>query len=379
MAIKKRIFTPGPTEVPPRVLQSISRPLIHHRTDAFREVHAEIEEGLRYVFRTGNPVLVLTSSGTGAMEAAVANVTMPGEKVLTTPCGKFSERWDEIARAFGLETVRVEAEWGRPVDPSEVERALASHPDITVVLTTHCETSTGVLLDVGAIAKAAHDHGALIVVDAITGLLAEDVDTDGWGLDVVVGGSQKGFMLPPGLAFISIGPEAAARVKKPGHPVYYFDLAKALVSLEKNDTPYTPSVSLFMGLHTALEMVRAEGLEATLRRHRRNAAAVRAAVAAMGLEIFSHAPCNATTAVLPPEGTAGEIVKRMDGDYGIRIAGGQARLKGKIFRLGHLGYYDESDMFTMISALESVLKEMGIIEACGTGIGALLESFASDE
>ncbi len=375
MTFKKRIFTPGPTEVPPQVLEALSRPLIHHRTDSFKTICKEIAEGLRYVFSTTEPVLVLTSSGTGALEAAVANLTMPGETVIVTPCGKFSERWHEIAKVYGMDAVRVEAEWGKAVKPEAVEKAFKKNPGAKVLFCTHCETSTGVLHDVKEFARIAHEHDALIAVDAITSLIAEEVETETWGLDAVVGGSQKGFMIPPGLSFISLSADARERVLRPGHPVYYFDLARALDSAVKGDTPYTPAISLFRALHSSLEMIKAEGLQNTQYRHQRNASAARDAVAALGLELFADIPCNATTAVLTPEGSAAKIIELMNTRFGVRVAGGQAHLKGKIIRLGHLGWYDETDMHTMIAALEGTLSHLGLNPYPGRGIEALLGSF----
>jgi aspartate aminotransferase-like enzyme len=378
MEYKKRIFTPGPTEVPSQVLQSLARPLVHHRTGFFREMHLSIANGLKYVFRTENPIVIWTSSGTGAMEAAMANVTLPGDKILTTPCGKFGERWCELASTYGLQVLRAEAEWGRVVTPGQVEDALKNDSGVSVVFTTLCETSTGVCQDVKEIARIAHKYGALVVVDAIAGLCSEELDTDAWGLDVVLGGSQKGFGTPPGLSFLSLSRDAIARIRTKGHPVYYFDLVKALDSLEKGDTPYTPAIALFVGLGEALKIIREMGIENTIERHRRNAQAVRSAVAALDLKLFAEVPSNATTAVIPPEGSASAIIDLMDKRYGIRIAGGQGKLAGHILRLGHLGFYNESDMYTMIAALEATLLDLKLNPSPGKGIKSLLESFHKD-
>lgn len=372
---KKRIFTPGPTEVPAQVLAELAQPLIHHRTEEFREFHRRLVRDLQTVYGTADPIVILTSSGTGAMEAAVANITLPGESVLVTPCGKFSERWGEIARTYGLSLVTAAADWGRPVEPDQVERALNEHPEVSVVFATSVETSTGVRMDLESIARIAREHGALIVVDAITGLCAETMMTDAWRLDAVIGGSQKGFGAPPGLAFISLSERARERVRTAGHPAYYFDLARALDALERGDTAYTPAISLFKALGASLELILSEGLDAVVARHDRNARAVRSAVQALGLTLFSTAPCNATTAVAPPEGTASAIVARMDDAYGVRIAGGQGKLKGTIFRLGHLGFYDRTDILTMIAALEATLGDCGIAAPAGAGVRAALETF----
>lgn len=374
----RKLFTPGPTEVPPRVLETLSRPLFHHRTEEFRAIHRETVENLRYVYRTQNPVLILTSSGSGAMEAAVANLTKPGEKVIVTELGKFSERWTELAQAYGLDVVVVQVKWGDPVPPERIEEALEANPDTSVFFTTHCETSTGVLQDVKSMSRIAHQYGALVVVDGITSLCAQVVETDDWNLDVVVGGSQKGFMTPPGLSFLSISEAARERMERARHPVYYFDLNRALKAFDKGDTPWTPAHTLIIALNEALKMIREEGLEAVIRRHTRNAKSVRYAVRSMGLELFSSSPCNATTAVLPAEGTANAIREHLESEYGIKVAGGQGPLKGKIVRLGHLGYYHETDMYALVAALEGTLYDLGVRDSMGKGTEALLHHFRNE-
>jgi aspartate aminotransferase-like enzyme len=376
---KNKLFTPGPTEVPYRVLRTMSEPLIHHRTEEFRTIHRAAVRHLQDVYRTKNPVVILTASGSGAMEAAVVNLTRPGEKALAVVVGKFSERWRDLGNAYGLDLVVLEGKWGDAMPPERVKAALEANPDIKVVFATHCETSTGTLQDVKAFSKLAHDHGALMVVDGITSLCAEVVETDAWQLDVVVGGSQKGFMTPPGLAFLSMSAAAQERMERRGHPVHYFDLKLALKALEKGDTPWTPALTLVIALHEALLMIKEEGLDNVVRRHTRNAKAVRAAATALGLPLLSSSPCNATTAVVPKSGTADAIRRRLDDAYGIKVAGGQAELKGKIMRLGHLGYYHELDMITMIAALEMALEDEGLNPSRGKGLQALLDTFRSDE
>lgn len=370
-----KLFTPGPTAVPPQVLEVQSRPLIHHRTNSFRQAHREVMDGLRYITRTENPVAVLTSSGTGAMEAAFVNLTQPGDKVLVTVNGKFSERWVHIARAYGVGTVEVEAKWGDPVTPDRVEKAFAENPGIATMFTTHSETSTGVLQDVEAFARIAHDNGAPIVVDGISSIGAHDVMTDKWGLDVVVGGGQKGVMIPPGLSYVTLSQRAIEKMKSGRQPCYYFDLVAAVKSAEKGNTPYTPAITLVLAMREALRLMRDEGIENIVARHAANAAAVRAAVGAMGLVLLASAPCNATTAVRPPEGTAGDIVDTMEQKYGVKIAGGQMKLKGKIVRLGHLGYYTAEDMHELIQAFEDTLVHLGIVSATGAGLAALRRSY----
>jgi aspartate aminotransferase-like enzyme len=373
-----RLFTPGPTSVPQEVLETQARPLVHHRTGVFRKAYLEVIENLRYIMGTGNPVVALASSGTGAMEAAVVNLTKPGEKVLVTVLGKFSDRWRVIANAYGLDVVAVEAEWGRPVTAGQLEEALEKNPGVSVVLTTHSETSTGVLQDVAAFAAVSREHGALVVVDAISSLAAHEVKTDDWELDAVVGGAQKGVMTPPGLAYLSLSPKAIKKIESGRHNCYYFDLLAAVKSAGEGNTPYTPATSLVFALQKALQMIREEGLENVIRRHAANGAAVRAAVKAIGLDLLAAVPCNACTTVVPPDGTAGDIIKTMEGKYGIKIAGGQAHLKGKIVRLGHLGYYGPADMYTMISVLEASLLDLGITTSFGAGVEALQKSFQGE-
>jgi len=371
----RQLFTPGPTEVPWRVREKMAGPMIHHRTEEFRAIQRETIDDLREVMRTRNPVMLLACSGTGAMEAALVNLTKPGEKVLVTVLGKFSQRWKEIAEAYGLDVATVDARWGDPVRPEDLERALGAHPGVGVVFTTHAETSTGVLQDVESMARIAHAKGALIVVDGITSVCSEKLETDAWGLDVVVGSSQKGVMTPPGLAFLSLSDAARARMEGAGQPAYYFDLKRALASHEKGDSPWTPPIGLVMGLHEALKMIKEEGLESVIERHARNARAVRAAVRALDLEVFPSVPANCTTAIVIPDGHAEQIRKHLYDVYGIRIAGGQERLKGKIVRIGHLGHYFESDIFTVVSSFESTLLDMGLVAAGGRGVEALFREF----
>jgi aspartate aminotransferase-like enzyme len=370
-----KLFTPGPTAVPAEVLETQARPLIHHRTDEFRKALTASMQGLQYVLNTKNPVVVLTASGSGAMEAAVVNLTRPGETVIVVEVGKFSERWREIAEAYGVRVVVVKSDYGSVASPPDVDRAFRETPGATVLFATHSETSTGALQDVAALAKVARAHGALIAVDAITSAGAHEVRTDEWGLDAVVGGSQKGVMIPPGLAYIALSERALAKMRAGRHPVYYFDLLKAVASAEKGDTPYTPAITLVLALECALEMMRKEGIENVIARHDANASAVRAAVTAMGMKLLASVPSNATTAVLTPGDSAGAITKHIEKRYGVKIAGGQGSLKGKIVRIGHLGYYDETDMYTVVSAFEATLNDLGLVKTFGAGVEALRASY----
>jgi len=371
-----KLFTPGPTAVPAEVLETQARPLIHHRTEEFRRAHVAAMQGLQYILRTKNPVVILTASGSGGMEAAVVNLTKPGETVVVAEAGKFSERWREIAAAYGLNVVAAKADYGRVVSPAAVEEAFRTHPGASVLFATHSETSTGVLMDVAAFAKVAHAHGALIAVDAITSAGAHDVLTDDWELDAVVGGSQKGVMIPPGLAYVALSERATAKMRAGRHAVYYLDLLKAVASAEKGDTPYTPAITLVLALERALELIREEGIEHVIARHDANARATRAAVTAMGLKLLAEVPSNATTAVLTPGDAAGKITRHIEKTYGVKIAGGQGAVQGKIVRIGHLGDYRESDMYTVITAFEATLNDLAIVPTFGRGVEALRASYA---
>ncbi len=371
-----KLFTPGPTAVPPDVLETQARPLIHHRTPEFQQALLEVMSGLQTILKTRNPVVVMAASGTGGMDAVVANLTRPGDTVIVTEIGKFSERWSDIARAYGVNVVGVEADWGRPVEPERVEEAFAANPGASLLLTTHSETSTGVLQDVESFARIAREHGALIGVDGITSIGCHPVETDAWRLDAIVGGSQKGVMIPPGLAYVALSDDAVERMRGGRHGVYYLDLLKAIESANKGDTPFTPAITLVLALRRALEMMLEEGIDNVVARHARNAGAVRAAVTAMGLELLASHPSNATTAVRIDGGRAGDLTKMMEHDYGVKIAGGQARLKGHIVRLGHLGYYDEADLFMLLAAFENACVRLGLTKAFGAGLAALQAAFA---
>lgn len=371
-----KLFTPGPTAVPAEILETQARPLIHHRTEEFREAHLAAIQGLQYILRTSNPVAILTASGSGAMEACVVNLTKPGETVIVTEVGKFSERWREIAQAYGVKVVSLTCEPGQVVTPPQVEQAFGQHTNATVLFATHSETSTGVLLDVKEMSRVAKAHHALIVVDAITSAGCHDVRTDDWGLDAVVGGAQKGVMIPPGLGYVALSERALQRMAAPRHGVYYFDLLKAVKQAEKGETPYTPAITLMLALRCALDMMRAEGIENIVARHDLNARGCRAAVRAMGLDLVAVSPSNATTAVWTPGDSSGKITKHIEKRYGCKIAGGQGSLKGKIVRIGHLGAYYPEDMYQVVAAFEATLHDLGLAKTFGRGIEALRAVYA---
>jgi len=371
------LLTPGPTPLPPQVRESMARPIIHHRTPQFQAILKEVSEGLKIVFQSSNDVFIISSSGTGAMEAAVMNLLSSGDTALVVQGGKFGERWTEIAKAYGINCEIIDVEWGRAVDPQEINKRLKANPKIKAVFTTLCETSTGVDNDIEKIAGITKESPAVLVVDAISGLGAIDLKTDAWGVDVVVSGSQKGLMLPPGLGFISLSPRAWKLVEASKSPRYYLDLRKARKALEKNDTPFTSSITLIIALNEALKMMREDGLENIFSRHRKMALAVRGAVKTLGLELFAPtAASDAVTAVKVPSGIDGEkLVKTMRDNYGVTIAGGQAELKGKVFRIAHMGFISEFDIITGLSCLEKVLAQMGYKFTLGAGIKAAEEVF----
>lgn len=369
--MKKRLFTPGPTPVPEEVALAMAAPMIHHRTKEFEQLFAEVNEGLKYLFQTTNDVLTLASSGTGALEAAVVNILSAGDKVLAIRGGKFGERWAEIATVYGAVVEPIDVAWGQAVDVGLVADKLSADPDIKAVFATQSETSTGVLHDIQALGEAVRDHEALLVVDAVTGIGVQELRTDAWHVDVVVTGSQKALMLPPGLAFVTLSAAAWQAVKRSDLPKYYFDLTAARKSLVKNQTPYTPAVSLIVGLGEALRMIRAEGVERIWQRHARHAEATRAGVSALGLELFAETPSNVLTAVLAPEGIpVKDITGGLFSRYGVKVAGGQDAIKDKVFRISHIGYVDDLDIVGVISALEGTLKHLGWSFEVGAGVAA---------
>ncbi len=354
--IKTRLFTPGPVEIPPRILRALSATPPHHRTEAFRQTLLRVTQALRELHGTAGEVFVLGASGTGAMEAAVVNLLAPGDRALAVLGGKFGERWAKLLAAYGVAHETVAVEWGRSVDPAAVDAALAKSPGTRALFATHSETSTGALHDVRALAEIAHRHGALLVVDAITSLAVHPLPQDEWGVDVVVCGSQKGLMIPPGLATVSLAPSAAASIEGARLPRFYFDLVKARKGLAVGETPWTPPVSLVLALDEALAMIREEGLDAVHARHARVAEATRAGARALGCTTFAARPSNAVTALLPPAGVeASSVVKRLRDEHGMIVAGGQDALKGRIFRIGHMGHYDLGDVHAVIGALGAVL------------------------
>lgn len=372
-AQKTYLLAPGPTPVPPDALAAMSQPILHHRTSEFESVMKDVRVGLKYLFQTEQEVIVFASTGTGAMEASVVNVLSPGDKAICIRGGKFGERWQELCDSFGVEAINIDVEWGAAVNPSLVADTLKANPDVKAVYVQASETSTGVKHDVKALAEIVKPTKAILVVDAITAIGVFDVPTDEWGLDIVVSGSQKALMLPPGLAFCCVATEKAwDMIKSSTFPKYYFDLEKEHKNILKNTSAYTPAVSLVIGLRETLNRIQSEGLENVFARHEKLARATRAAMQAIGLELFAkESPTNALTAVKVPDGIDGAAIpKILREEYGVTIAGGQSQLKGKIFRIAHLGFAYEWDVVVAVAAVEMVLKRLGYDVELGAGVRA---------
>ena len=375
---KYQLMAPGPTPVPSNVLLAMAQPMIHHRTPEYDALFAEVRGGLKRLFQTTQEVLPFASSGTGSMEGAVANTLSAGDTVLLLRAGKFAERWEEICRAFGVTVVPLSAPFGDTVPAAAFAEALRRHPEARAVLMQHSESSTGVLHDVRGIAAATRDSQAILIVDAVSSLGIADLQMDAWGVDVVVSGSQKGLMLPPGLSFCAVSQKAWGHVRTSRLPKYYFDFTAEAKSVAKGEAHFTPAVSIMVGLREVLRMLEAEGLANTFRRHDRLARATRAGVEALGLEIFAKAtPSPALTPVVAPAGIDSEkILSTYSTSHNITIAGGQGEMKGKVFRLGHMGYVAEFDVISALAALEQVLQELGHAVDFGASVSAAQKIFA---
>jgi aspartate aminotransferase-like enzyme len=349
-------MTPGPSPVPEDVLLELARPVIHHRSREAQGWNDEVVDGLKYVFQTRNDVLILTSSGTGAMEAAVVNAVPRGGKAIVLDAGWFASRWGVLCRTFGIEPVVLSTEWGRPVDPETVANALQAHPDASAVFGTLSETSTGTGHPVEAIGRIVAGSPALFVVDGISGVGAMECRADDWGIDLLCVGSQKALMMPPGLAFVAVSPKAWAKIDAFDSPSYYFNLKAARKASRDSLTPYTPAHTLIGALRVGLRRIKEEGIENVWDRHRRMSEACRAGIQALGLELFSARPAEGMTVFRVPEGLKdAEIRTGLFERFGITTIGGQDKLKGQIVRVGHMGYADELDVISGLAALEMVL------------------------
>ena len=374
---KQRLLTPGPTPLLPSALQAMMGSDIHHRTEDFRALYKRVLANLKDVLRTKNDVLVLVSSGTGGLEASVQNFFSPGDEVLVCSAGKFGERWIELTKAYGLNTTVLKAEYGDVVSPSAVERALAANPNLKGVFVQASETSTGSQHDVKAMGAAVKRTGAIFVVDAITGLGTMPLDIDGWGLDVVIGGSQKAFMVPPGLAFVAVSEKAWARAEQASVPRCYFDLRRERKNAALGESAWTPNTSLLLALDQALKYIQSIGMDNLVKNAQLLASATRAAVQSLGLELFSSSPGSSVTAVRAPKGMdSGVIVKEFRTRFNAIITNGQGSMKGQIFRLAHLGYFDFHDLFAVIAELEIILASQGIPVRFGSAVAAVQNVYA---
>ncbi len=374
--LKRYLLAPGPTPVPAEILLSMAAPIIHHRSPDFIPVLDSAKKGLQWLYQTKNDVLILSSTGTGGMVGAVNNFFNQGDEVLVVNGGKFGERWTKICQSYGLKVEEIIVDWGYAVNPEEVEARLKKNRNIKAVFVQATETSTGVYHDIQAIASVVGRHDdVLCIVDAISALVAHDLRTDEWGVDVMVGGSQKGVMLPPGIAFVSVSGKAWKKSETSRMPRFYFNFKKERENLAKNQTNFTSPVTLIIGLNAGLKMLQAEGLENVFQRHAKLAHATRMAFQALGLELYSkESPCNSVTAVMTPPGIDGQAVyKNLREKYGITAAGGQDRAKGKIFRIAHLGYADRFDAITAVAGVEMALKGMGYPVKLGTGVAIAQE------
>jgi aspartate aminotransferase-like enzyme len=374
--LKRYLLAPGPTPVPSEALLAMAMPIIHHRSPDFLPVLDAAKKGLQWLCQTKNDVLILCSSGTGGMVGSVNNFFSPGDKALVVNAGNFGERWTKICKAYGLEVTEIKLDWGNTVKTEEIEKALKKDPAIKGVFVQASETSTGVYHNIEAIASVVKKFdGTILIVDAISALVAHDLRMDEWGIDVLIGGSQKGLMLPPGLAFVGVSDKAWKFADTAKCPKFYFNFKKERETLSKNQTNFTSPVTLIIGLNECLKLLQKEGLENAFARHARLAGATREAVKALGLELFSReSHSNSVTAIKAPDGLDGqEIYKNLRVKYGITAAGGQGQARGKIFRIAHLGYADTFDIITAIAGVEMVLKSMGHPVKLGTGVALAQE------
>jgi len=375
---KTRLLTPGPTPLYPKALQAMLGADMHHRTQDFRNVFLAVMADLQTVMGTTNDVLVLVASGTGAMEAAVTNCFSPGDRVIVCSAGKFGERWIDMTRAFGLDVLVLQAPYGSAVPPEALEKALAENPHTRGVFVQASETSTGAAHDVRAMGLAVKETNAIFVVDAITGLGTMPLEIDAWGLDIVIGGSQKAFMVPPGLAFLSISSKAWAHTETAKLPHFYFNLKKERKSAALGESAWTASTALILALHEALIYIKSVGMDKLIGNAQQLARATREAAAALGLELFSPAhPSASVTAIKAPAGLdSGVVVKEFRQRFGSIIANGQGEMKGRIFRIAHLGYFDAADLFAMVAELELILQANGIPVTLGSGVAAVQRVYA---
>ena len=374
---KQRLLTPGPTPLLPQALHAMMGADIHHRTEDFRQLYKSVLADLKTVMGTQNDIIVLVASGTGALEASAVNFLSPGDAVLILSAGKFGERWENVAKAYGLRAVTLKSPYGEVVSPERVATALAENPDIRAVMLQASETSTGSAHDVQAIAALVKKTSAILVLDAITGLGTMPLDIDGWGLDIVVGGSQKAFMIPPGISFLSISQKAWALNDAAKLPRFYFDLKRELKNAVNGESAWTPNTSLLLAMAESLKYIKALGMDKLVANAQMLALAMRAAASALGLEVFSSSPAGSVTAIRAPQGmNSGVIVKEFRQRFGAIITNGQGEMQGQIFRIAHLGYFDFMDLFAMVAALEIILNANGHAVVYGSGVAAVQQIYA---
>ena len=374
---KIRLLTPGPTPVPERLSLRMARPIVHHRSPEFEAVFARVREGLSWLFQTKEDVLVFAASGTGAMEASFVNFLRKGDTVVVVDGGKFGERWGKFAKAYGVNAVVLKTEWGHPVEAAAVAKALRDHPQVKAVYVQANESSTGVYHPIRELSQVTARTGAILVVDAISALGAMPLPMDEWGIDVLVSAGHKALGLPPGIAFLAASGKAWKLNETADLPRFYFDVKRERENQRKNQTAWTPAIALVEGLDESLAMFREEGLENVFARHERMAKAARAGMQALGLTLYSKSPSSAMTTVLAPDGVDSEkLVKHLFARYGIKLVGGQDAAKGKIFRIAHLGYFDDFDVLVVIGAIERGLHDLGAKIELGAGLAAAQQSFA---
>lgn len=377
MTFQTQLRIPGPTPLPERIVRSMNRPMIDHRGPEFAAILAEVTAGAKRVFKTKNDLMLLTCSGTGGLESAVANLVSPGDEVVAAVCGNFGERFAALASAYGADVVRLEFEWGQPVDPDDLAQVLERHPKAGVVLLTHNETSTGLTNPLRELARVARQADRLVVVDGVSSVSSIDIETDAWGIDVAVSGSQKGWMAPPGLALVSVSERAWALQAKARSPRFYFDWKEARMWAEKGMTPFTPAVNVAFALQEGLHMLEEEGLENVYERHRKLARATQAGLQALGFTLYARDGyrSNTVTSAVPPAGLdVAALRKLLDTKYGVVIAGGQGKMTGKMVRVGHLGAVAEGDVVQVIWAIEQALEELDVAPAEGRGVAAVTGS-----
>lgn len=368
---KKYLMTPGPTPVPEDIRLEMAKPIIHHRTKEYQAIFKDVTESLKKIFKTSNDIYTFTSSGTGAMEASIVNVLSAGDKIIVVRGGKFGERFGEIAKAYGVEVIPVDVEWGSGPKPEVIRDTLNKNPGVKAVYTTLCETSTATVFDIKSIGEVVRNTGALFVVDTISGLGADDFENDKWGVDIAVCGSQKGLMIPPGLAFCSVSEKAWKAAESSKLPKFYFNFKKYKKAWLDADTPFTSAITLVIGLKKALEKINGKGIDNVIAEHKAQARAFREACTTIGLSIFSKSPSSAVTAVNVSAGmNADDLIKLLKTDFGVTFAGGQENLKGKIFRCAHMGGIDKEHTIESIKALEQALAKLGHKFNAGSGVKA---------